>query len=170
MITVRNGRENDVPLLAEIGIAAWAQAAAGVTDLASVRVNALDAFRQFLTMHWLRVTVAEQAGVIAGWAAREALDDEITDLWVDPGRQRSGVGTALLNALEIEITTAGYEAARLQTHARNEKAVQFFQERDYHIHWLSVAYSPRLDRDIESIGLRRWLVADEPLGYGPQGF
>lgn len=170
MIVTRNARANDVPLLVAIGIAAWAQAAAGVTDLAALRENALLAFRRFLVDHWLQVTVAEQSGVIAGWGAREALDDEITDLWVDPARQGAGVGGALLGALEADIAAAGHDAVRLQTHARNEAAVRFFRNRDYQVHWLSVAWSARLDRDIESIGLRRWLRQERPDGYGPGGF
>lgn len=170
MATIRNAREEDIPLLVGIGVAAWAQAAAGLADLATLRENARAAFEQFLVAHWLRVIVAEKAGTILGWAAREALDDEITDLWVDPARQRQGAGTALVAALEAEIVAAGFEAARLQTHARNDRAVGFFRNRGYGVHWLSVAYSARLDRDVESIGLRRQIVADEPVGYGPGGF
>ena len=170
MITIRNAREDDIPQLAGIGIAAWAQAAAGLADLATLRESAGNAFGQFLARRWLRVTVAEKAGAVAGWAAREALDEEITDIWVDPARQRSGIGSALLERLEQEIAAAGHEAARLQTHARNETAVRFFRARGYSVHWLSVAYAPRLDRDIESIGLRKQFVADEPVGYGPGGF
>lgn len=170
MTVIRNAREDDIALLVEIGVAAWAQAAAGLADLATLSENARDAFRHFLGTHWLRVIVAEQAGAVAGWAAREALDDEITDLWVDPARQGRGVGTALLAALEAEIAAAGFEAARLQTHARNDRAVAFFRGRGYGVHWLSLAYSPRLDRDAESVGLKKQLVADEPLGYGPGGF
>jgi ribosomal-protein-alanine N-acetyltransferase len=58
----------------------------------------------------------------------------------------------------------------LQTHARNIAAVAFFQKHGYSVNWLSVDYSPRLDRNVESIGLRRQLVADLPIGYGPGGF
>ena len=170
MITIRNAREDDLPTLVAIGVAAWAQAAAGLADLSTLRENARIAFEQFLVAHWLRVIVAEQAGTVVGWAAREALDDEITDLWVDPARQRQGAGTALVAALEAEIAAAGFEAARLQTHARNDRAVGFFRNRGYGVHWLSVAYAARLDRDVESVGLRKQFVADQPLGYGPGGF
>jgi len=170
MITVRNALEEDVPGLIEIGVRAWEQAVTGAVDLQMRREHARNAFQQFLANHWLRVTLAEADGVPAGWASREALDDEITDLWVDPPRQRKGLGAALLAAMEAEIVAAGFEAARLQTHARNSAAVGFFQKHGYSVNWLSVDYSPRLDRDVESIGLHRQLVADEPVGYGPGGF
>ena len=169
MITIRNALEEDVLILVEIGVRAWEQAVVGVADIQVRRGYARDAFLQFLADHWLRVNVAEFNGGLAGWASREKLDDEITDLWVDPYQQKQGLGSALLAALETEIVAAGFEAARLQTHARNTTAVTFFQKRGYSVHWLSVDYSPRLDRDVESIGLRRQLVADEPIGYGPGG-
>ena len=170
MIIVRNALEEDVPALVGIGVEAWGQAVSGVADLQVRRDHARDAFQQFLTNRWLRVSVAEADGLPAGWAAREALDDEITDLWIAPLRQRKGLGSALLAAMEAEIVAAGFEAARLQTHARNVAAVGFFQKHGYAVNWLSVDYSPRLDRDVESVGLRRQLIADEPIAYGPGGF
>jgi ribosomal-protein-alanine N-acetyltransferase len=170
MITVRNAREEDVLAIVEIGVRAWEQAVVGVADLQVRRDNARSAFQQFLGAHWLRVTVAESGGVLAGWASREALDDEITDLWVDPPQQKKGLGAALLAALYEVIFAAGFLGARLQTHARNTAAVGFFQKHGYSISWLSVDYQPRLDRDVESIGLHRQLVAEAPGGYGPDGF
>lgn len=170
MIAVRNAREDDVPALVEIGVRAWEQAVVGVAALQVRRDHARNAFQQFLDRHWLRVIVAETEGWPAGWASREALDDEISDLWVDPPQQKKGLGSALLAAMEAEIVAAGFEAARLQTHARNTAAVGFFQKHGYGVNWLSVDYSERLDRDVESIGLRRQLVADPPAGYGPGGF
>ncbi len=170
MITVRNALEEDVPALVEIGVRAWAAAVVGVADLEVRRDHARHAFEQFLAGRWLRVSVAECDGVRAAWAAREALNDEISDLWVDPPLQKRGLGSALLAAMEAEIVAAGFEAARLQTHARNVSAVGFFQKRGYSVNWLSIDYSERLDRDVESVGLRRQLVAEEPIGYGPGGF
>lgn len=169
MITIRNALEEDVRALVEIGVRAWEQAVVGVAEIQVRRDYARDAFQQFLASHWLRVNVAEFDGALAGWASCEKLDDEITDLWVDPSQQKQGLGSALLAAIEMEIVAAGFEAARLQTHARNMAAVSFFQKHGYSVHWLSVDYSPRLDRDVESIGLRRQLVAEEPIGYGPGG-
>lgn len=170
MITIRNAREDDILPLAGIGLRAWEQAVAGVADLDELRDNARDAFLAFLSRHWLGVTVAEIGGVPAGWAAREALDDQITDLWVDPAHQRLGVGTALLSAVEGEIVAAQYETAGLETHARNTRALAFFGKHGYSVHWLSVTYSPKLDRDVDTVGLTRRLVADDPVGYGPGGF
>ena len=169
MITVRNALEEDVPVLIGIGVRAWEQAIVGVSVQVR-RDHARNAFQQFLANRWLRVTVADFDGQPSGWASREKLDDEISDLWVDPPQQRKGLGSALLSAMEAEIAGAGFEAARLQTHARNLAAVGFFQKHGYAVNWLSVDYSQRLDRNIESVGLRRQLVADAPVAYGPGGF
>ena len=169
MITVRNALEEDVPALIGIGVRAWEQAIVGV-PVQVRRDHARNAFQQFLANRWLRVTVADFDGQLSGWASREKLDDEISDLWVDPLQQRKGLGSALLSAMEAEIAGAGFEAARLQTHARNLAAVGFFQKHGYAVNWLSVDYSQRLDRNIESVGLRRQFVADAPVAYGPGGF
>lgn len=170
MITIRNARQEEIGALADIGMRAWEQAVTGLADLDRLREAVREAFVVFLGNRWLTVTVAERSGATAGWAAREELDDQITDLWVDPPQQHEGVGTALLAAIEAEVVAAGYEACGLQTHARNSAAVDFFRKHGYAVNWLSVAYSQRLDRDIESVGLKRKLVADESVGYGPGGF
>lgn len=170
MTTIRYAHADDVPMLAEIGMRAWEQAVAGVADLDALKDSARTAFLQFLASNWVTVTVAEQAGRIAGWAAREKMDEEITDLWVDPALQRQGVGTALLTALEDEMRRSGFETVDLQTHARNAPALAFFRKQGYAVNWLSVTYSPKLDRDVESVGLQRQLVEDQPIGYGPGGF
>lgn len=170
MTTVRNARADDVPALAEIGLRAWEQAATGVADLEPLRENARIAFLQFLAANWVTVTVTEIGGHLAGWAAREKMDEEITDLWVDPAMQRRGVGTALLAAIEDELRRSAFETAELQTHARNTPALAFFRRHGYSVNWLSVTYSPRLDRDVESVGMRRQLVENRPVGYGPGGF
>jgi len=170
MTTIRNARKDDVAALAQIGLRAWEQAAMGVADLEALRENARTAFLQFLAANWVTVTVAESGGYLAGWAARERMDEEITDLWVDPAMQRRGVGTALLAAIEDEMRRSGFETADLQTHARNAPALAFFRKHGYAVNWLSVTYSPRLDRDVESVGMRRQFVEDRSVGYGPGGF
>ncbi len=170
MISIRSARESDVPFLVGIGLRAWEQAVAGVADWGNLRQNAENAFVGFLTDHWLMIVVAEKGGTVAGWAAREELDDQITDLWVDPACQGHGVGSALLAEMERQIVEHGYEEAGLQTHARNIRALGFFKKHDYAIRWLSVAYSPKLDRDVESIGLSKHLVQEAESDYGPTAF
>jgi ribosomal-protein-alanine N-acetyltransferase len=112
--------------------------------------------------------VVEKGGLAAGWAAREDLDENITDFWIDPDMQRLGLGAALLTAVEAEIVRQGFTKASLQTHAMNDEAVGFFEKHGYAVHWLTIAYNPKLDRDVQSVGLSKQLVAVEPVGYGQE--
>lgn len=169
MITIRNALEEDVLILVEIDVRAWEQAAVvGVADIQVRRGYARDAFLQFLADHWLRVNVARSmAALPALGIAREAGRRDHRPL----GRSISAkAGTWLRPACGVG---DGNRCGRFRGGASSDPCPQhdvtFFQKRGYSVHWLSVDYSPRLDRDVESIGLRRQLVADEPIGYGPGG-
>jgi ribosomal-protein-alanine N-acetyltransferase len=54
----------------------------------------------------------------------------------------------------------------MQTHSGNSEAIGFFRKHGYSIHWLSVAYNPKLDRDVPSVGLTKQLVSDNQGAYG----
>jgi len=58
---------------------------------------------------------------------------------------------------------------RIETHAQNNEAIGFFEKHGYAIHWLSVAYSPKIDRDVQSVGLSKLLVEAAPsVSYGQE--
>ncbi|MGN7291511.1 GNAT family N-acetyltransferase [Rhizobium sp. SAFR-030] len=166
MPTIRNAREGEADLLTEIGLRAWAQAMGPIGGSEDLRVNALDAFSYFTRYSWVTITVIEENGVAAGWAAREGLDETVTDFWIDPSFQRRGLGTTLLREIERQILDQGLDIVRLQTHAQNSDAVSFFEKNGYAINWLSISYSPKLDQDVQSVGLSRWLVAVPGGDYG----
>ncbi|MFB9951024.1 GNAT family N-acetyltransferase [Rhizobium puerariae] len=167
MVAIRNGREDEVDILAEIGFRAWEKAMVTIGEMTDMRLSARAAFQNFTRSSWLTITVIEQGGAVAGWAARENLDELISDFWIDPAFQGHGLGKALLEEVEGEIIHQGFEVARVETHARNTEAVGFFEKHGYSINWLSVAYSPKIDRDVQSVGLSKRLVAEEPETYGP---
>lgn len=167
MITIRNAREDEAGILAEIGLRAWEGAVAPIGVTRELTENARSAFHDFTQSSWLSIFVAELNGDIAGWAAREHFDDNITDFWVDPVFQRQGVGSHLLSEVEQEVMRQGYESVRLESHARNEDAVLFFEKRGYSVIWLSVKWSPKLDSDVQAIGLEKRLVPEVPDTYGP---
>ena len=160
MIVIRHARQNETGLLAAIGLRAWAKAIAGLADAAAMRVAAERAFVDFLAKHWLSVLLIEEENRICGWAAREDLDSTISDLWIDPGAQGRGLGKALLADMEQRMAAEGFDVANARTHAQNASAVAFFQGAGYRVKWLSTAYSQKLDRDMEFIGLSKQL-ADE---------
>jgi ribosomal-protein-alanine N-acetyltransferase len=169
MATTRNAREDDVDMLAEIGFRAWEKAMEAIGDMADMRGNARSAFLNFVRSSWLTITVVEHHGYLAGWAAREHLDELISDFWIDPQYQGQGLGKALLEEIEAEVVRQGFEKTRIETHAQNNEAIGFFEKHGYAIHWLSVAYSPKIDRDVQSVGLSKLLVEQPSVeSYGKE--
>lgn len=168
MITIRNARRDEADLLAEIGLRAWEKAMVLVGETKSMVESARSAFVNFTHSEWLTISVIDKNGQPAGWAAREHLDENITDFWIDPDFQRQGLGTALLAEIEKEIVHQGFTRASLQTHAKNIEAVGFFEKHGYAVHWLTTVYNPKLDRDIQSVGLSKQLAAPAVPAYGQE--
>ncbi|MBP1850571.1 GNAT family N-acetyltransferase [Rhizobium halophytocola] len=168
MASIRGARLEEAELLAEIGLRAWEQAMIPVGETRQMLDSARRAFRNFTHSSWITIFVVETGGATAGWAAREGLDELITDFWIDPASEGRGLGTLLLEAIEIEMREQGHATARVETHARNEKAIAFFRARGYSIHWFSAAYNPRFDRDVETVGLVKQLAELTESGYGQE--
>ncbi|MCM2294294.1 GNAT family N-acetyltransferase [Allorhizobium sp. BGMRC 0089] len=169
MATIRTAHAEDAQRLADIGFRAWEKAMIPVGETISMADNARRAFRNFTQSSALSITVIEHLGQPVGWAARENLDDRISDFWIDPDYQGRGYSRALLAAIEKDIIGQGYEMAQLETHARNRQAIGFFEHHGYRVHWLSVVYNPKFDRDIETVGMSKRLVEDTALTYGRGG-
>ncbi len=167
MVTIRKARQEEADILAEIGLRAWQKAMIPVGGTADMADNARNAFLRFTRDGWICITVIEKSGHPSGWAAREELDEAITDFWIDPDSEGQGLGTALLGAVEAEIRDAGFGEAVLETHARNQDAVDFFRARGFAVQWLSIVYNPKLDRDLETVGMRKILVPQQDDLYAP---
>lgn len=165
MVTIRNAREDEADLLAEIGLRAWEKAMAPIGGMETMWESARNAFGNFTQSSWLTITLIEQFGGIAGWAAREKLDELISDFWIDPSFQGHGMGKALLAEIEGQIVHQGFTMARVETHAGNAEAIGFFEKHGYTINWLSIAYAPKIDRDVQSVGLSKILVESGRGGY-----
>ncbi len=169
MATIRNARADEADVLAAIGFRAWDSSSEGWGDAPDIRESAYRSFEAFTRNHWLSIDLAERAGQIVGWGAREKLDNSITDLWVDPVFQRQGVGAALLKHLEEEIVAHGHEMALTQVHSENSAALAFFRKAVYGVSWMTTAWSPKLDRDVDTVGLVKQLV-EERSGSGYSEF
>lgn len=167
MDTVRSAREQDVPLLSAIGFAAWQRAVVGLVDSQQMGRVAELSFLSFLGKNWPIVSVVERDGAMAGWAAREDGDGSISDLWIVPQFQRTGLGSLLLSDLERRIRAEDFEVAAIKTHAQNVQAIAFFKKHDYAIRWLLTTYSPKLDRDVESVGMSK-MFESQPVGSSHQ--
>ncbi|WDZ77895.1 GNAT family N-acetyltransferase [Ensifer adhaerens] len=158
---IRHARAGDVDRLTAIGLAAWQSAIAGLADGERMRRVAEASFYRFLSDHWLCVVLIEAEGGIRGWVAREDFDNAISDLWIEPAAQGRGFGALLLGEIEQRIVADGFDIATTKTHARNDQAVTFFRNRGYGVSWLSTAYAPQLDGDVEFIGLSKVLIAQD---------
>ncbi|HEV7307691.1 GNAT family N-acetyltransferase [Ensifer sp.] len=157
MPVIRHARAGDVNRLTAIGLGAWQSAIAGLADGERMRRVAEASFSRFLSDHWLSVLLIEADGDIRGWAARENFDNAISDLWVEPPAQGRGFGALLLAEIEGRIGGDGFDTVTTKTHARNDPAVRFFRKRCYGVSWLSTAYAPQLDSNVEFIGLSKSL-------------
>ncbi|MDG3577053.1 GNAT family N-acetyltransferase [Rhizobium sp. YJ-22] len=168
MIGIRRARDDEASILADIGLSAWKRAVAGLGASPEMERRAANAFTGFVREAWRMITVVERNGRPAGWAAREAANEVISDFWIDPAFARQGLGAALLALIEKDIRRQGFDSVSLQTHARNEPAIAFFKRNGYRVQWLSVVYAPKLDRDIESVGLSKQLEDGRDVElYGP---
>jgi len=167
MIHIRNAHEGEAEVLTAIGLRAWQRAMAAIGETNVPIEGAANAFSQFIRESWLTISVVEKNGVVAGWAARENLDETISDFWIDPDHRRTGLGSALLRRIEKDILGQGFDTVTLQSHSANAEAIGFFQAHGYAIHWLSVVYSQRLDKDVPTVGLSKPLVEVGDGGYGP---
>lgn len=166
MPVIRHARQDEVGALTAIGLRAWERAIIGLADVGRMRRLAENAFADFLSAHWLAVTLIEVDGKPRGWVARESFDEVISDLWIEPEAQGRGLGGHLLADIELRILKDGFEAAKTKTHAQNTAAIGFFRKHGYGVSWLSTAYAPKLDRDVEFIGLSKPLASADADFYG----
>jgi ribosomal-protein-alanine N-acetyltransferase len=166
LISIHPAREGDAAILTAIGLRAWENATSAIGVTEELRDNARHAFGNFAQSSWQSITVAALDGAIVGWAARENFDNQISDFWIDPSYQRRGIGTVLLQDIERQIIGRGFETGKLESHAQNDQAVSFFRKHGYGVSWLSLKYSAKLDRDVQSIGLQKQLVETVRDSYG----
>lgn len=152
MLTIRPARSSEAEALIRIGMAAWEVAIVyWGEDMHRLRANAEAAYTNFCIRRWPDILVGEWDGEVAGWGASENADDRVTDLWVPPAFQGRGIGTGLLATLEDAISARGYGQARLETHARNIRAIRLYKKLGYYVRAYMVDYSPSLDTDLEKV-------------------
>ncbi len=105
---------------------------------AALLESASEAFSNFTRGAWLTITVVELNGLVAGWAAREALDENISDFWIDPDHLRRGLGSALLAQIEKDVLGQGLEKVAVQTPRRQHRCDREFLQGAWLCHPLAL--------------------------------
>ena len=142
-ITVRPVRESDREWLTDAVAEAWG----------SDRVVS----RGRLIEHLSRLPgfVAERAGDLVGFAFLRLEGDELEVIALRSLEERQGVGTALLDAVQVDARRSGCSRVWLVTTNDNLDAIRFYQRRGWEwvaFHRDAVANSRRLKPEIPQTG------------------
>ena len=117
-VEIRASRAADGEALARMHVRAWRISYAGLADPTWV-VSRPFAER---AAEWTRYAAGEGVPM---WVADDA--GEVAALYVDPDRQREGVGRALLERAVEELRAAGFERATLWTLRDSPQSTGFYE-------------------------------------------
>jgi ribosomal protein S18 acetylase RimI-like enzyme len=124
---VRRAREDDVVAIAEVQIASWRAAYRGI--IVDATLDGMDIAKH--AIQWQRsfdqrapIWVAEAEEAVVGFVGLRG--NEITVLYVQPDRQRRGIGRALLESALATIASEGAGLAWLWVLEANATARAFY--------------------------------------------
>jgi ribosomal-protein-alanine N-acetyltransferase len=121
-------------------------AIARLADAAAIALLSRDAIEHGLTWSWTErrvaktmrdaetnAIVARERGTLTGFAMMKYRDDEahLLLMAVQPARRRCGVGSALLNWLELTVRVAGLTGVRVEARDNNIGARAFYASHGY---------------------------------------
>ena len=147
VIEIRDGRVDDADDVASIHVRSWRAAYRGlidqeVLDGLSIPDRAVS-WRGFIATPLptgLGILVAVRDGTILGWASfgsgRDddgAADGEVYGIYADPDAWSTGVGRALLEAVEQRIADAGHTRAYLWVLDGNDRADAFYARQGWEL-------------------------------------
>ena len=147
-LSLRTATAADVPRLSDLVAAAYAHY---VERLGRPPRPMTDDYAEVVRSH--RVTVAERDGEILGLVVLGVSDEGffVDNVAVDPSRQGSGVGKALLEHAEIAAREAGFDSIYLFTHERMVENLALYSRIGY------VEYDRRVHGDACLVYLRKQL-------------
>lgn len=103
------------------------------------------------------ITVAEQDGKVAGWTALNGERNHISDLWVNPESQGTGIGRALIDHLLSRMQREGVSLATIHTHASNSGAIRLYERAGFCIVWRGMEFSRSAGTELEKVHMERVL-------------
>lgn len=155
---IRAARSTEIKTLAALGVLAWEQALENSGETTKNFIEGAQAtYFHFCSANWPIIIVVEAGHEVLGWGANDPNENKITDLWVLPDFQRQGLGSLLLEELEKQVSSRGFETIELETHARNANAISFFKQHDFAISSLKSSYVESLDKTVDTIEMRKML-------------
>ena len=151
---IRDMTAADADSVGRVGFDAWAANpvlnAFGVDMMVRIRLS----FRRFAQEHYSLITIGELGDEVAGWIARDGARDYISDLWVSPGHQGLGIGSALASSLLREMRAEGLKRARIDTHAGNEGAIRLYKDLGFTIVWRGMQHSPSMGMAVDKVKMQ----------------
>lgn len=158
-ILIRPAHPEDIEKLCVIGLQAWNRSIGTLVPI-KVReaINNDDPFKPFIQSMGENIRVARIDGDLAGFGAREEMDNVISDLWVAHQYEGKGVGRALIQHLEIEIKKEGYPTSRINVATENARALGLYQHLGYRIIWQGSMFDPTLQTDIHKTELEKHII------------
>ena len=121
-------------------------------------INSDNPFRPFIKIMGDKINVATIDGDLAGFCARETMDNVISDLWVALQYEGKGVGRALIQHLEIEIKKEGYPTSRINVATKNARALGLYQHIGYRVIWQGSRFDPILQIDVHKTELEKRIL------------
>ncbi len=132
---IRPAVASDAEQIGAVGYAAWLKGiGVHVGPEAHARID-VGTFASFAQSHASQIIVAEIADSVVGFAATEHGDNYISDLWVSPGHEGRGIGSALIASSEAAIAARGYDLVTIEVFTANERARSLYRRHGYEPIW-----------------------------------
>ncbi|GHB46688.1 N-acetyltransferase [Pseudovibrio japonicus] len=160
---IRSARSKDIPQIGEVGLASWKRGIGPHVPPVSHDSVSIETFTGFASARLDQIVVAVKDDRVLGFTATEQANNFITDLWIDPDCESSGLGTALMEEAERRIAARGYHTAEISVLLQNERALSLYRHMKYEDVQEETKFNKTLKSEITSIRLRKHLqfYADE---------
>lgn len=158
-VLIRPASAGDAAAAGQAGYAAWLK---GISPIVPAEARARvteESFASFVREMPEQILIAERAGIVAGLGATERGDNHISDIWVAPGHEGAGIGTALVRALETRIAGRRYDHATISVLSGNARALALYRHLDYGLVSQGSEFDIHLECDLETSFLRKDLTA-----------
>ncbi|EEA92091.1 N-acetyltransferase [Pseudovibrio sp. JE062] len=154
---IRSARSKDISQIGTVGLASWKRGIGPHVPQVAHDTMSKASFTDFASACLDQIVVAVKEDRVLGFAATEHADNFITDLWIDPDYESSGLGTALVEEAERRIAARGYHTAEISVLIQNERALGLYHHMKYEDVFEATKFDEDLNCEITYIRLRKHL-------------